>query len=78
LAVFLDHPDLPVDTNHIEREIRPAVAVGRKNWTFCWTESGAKQVGIAQGLLRTCRLHGMDPYTWLVDVLQRVAEHPAS
>ena len=24
-----------------------------------------------------CRLHGIDPYTWLVDVLQRVSVHPA-
>jgi len=77
LEVFLDYPDLPLDTNHIEREIRP-VAVGRKNWMFCWTELGAKQLGIAQGLLRTCRLHGVDPYVWLIDVLQRVSDHPAS
>ena len=26
----------------------------------------------------TCRLHDIDVYTYLVDVLQRVAEHPAS
>ena len=26
----------------------------------------------------TCRLHGVDPYTYLVDVLQRVGQHPAS
>ena len=31
-----------------------------------------------QSLLATCRLHGVDPYTYLVDVLQRVGEHPAS
>ena len=77
LEVFLDYPDVPLDTNHIERQIRP-IAVGRKNWLFCWTELGAKQLGVAQGLLQTCRLHGVDPYTWLVDVLQRVASHPAS
>jgi hypothetical protein len=29
-------------------------------------------------LIVTCRLHGIDPYTYLVDVLQRVAIHPAS
>jgi len=29
-------------------------------------------------LLVTCRLHDIDPYTYLVDVLQRVAVHPAS
>jgi len=77
LAAFLDYPDLPIDTNHIEREIRP-IAIGRKNWMFFWTELGAKQLGVAQGLLRSCRLHGVDPYTWLIDVLQRVADHPAS
>jgi len=31
-----------------------------------------------QGLMATCRLHGVHPYTYLVDVLQRVATHPAS
>lgn len=77
LEAFLEYPDLPVDTNHLEREIRP-IALGRKNWLFCWTELGAEQLGVAQGLLRTCRLHGVDPTTWLIDVLQRVAEHPAS
>ncbi len=50
----------------------------RKNWNFCWTELGAKHVGIVQSLIVTCRLHGIDPYTYLVDVLQRVGQHPAS
>jgi hypothetical protein len=77
LRVFLEHPDVPLDTNHVEREIRP-IAVGRKNWMFCWTEIGAQYVGVFQSLLRTCRLHGIDPYTYLVDVLQRVEIHPAS
>src|SRR5574341_557587 len=77
LRVFLADPAVPIDTNHLEREIRP-IAVGRKNWLFCWTEVGAKYVGIAQSLIRTCRLQDVDPYTYLVDVLQRVATHPAS
>ena len=38
---------------------------------------GAEAVGILQSLVSTCRLHGIDPYTWLVDVLQRVSTHPA-
>ena len=44
---------------------------------FCWTEVGAKYVGIIQSLLATCRLQGVDPYTYLVDVLQRIERHPA-
>ena len=77
LEVFLTDPDVPLDTNHLERALR-AIPMGRKNWNFCWTELGAKQVGIAQSLIVTCRLHGIDPYTYLVDVLQRVGQHPAA
>lgn len=77
LRVFLEYPGVPIDTNHLEREIRP-IAIGRKNWMFCWTEVGAQHVGIFQSLLSTCRLQEVDPYTYLVDVLQRVEDHPAA
>ena len=77
LEVFLGDPDVPMDTNHLERALR-AIPMGRKNWLFCWTEVGAEHAGIVQSLIATCRLHGIDPYTYLVDVLQRVGEHPAS
>jgi transposase len=77
LEIYLTDPDVPIDTNHLERALR-VVPMGRKNWNFCWTELGAKHVGIIQSLIVTCRLHGVDPYTYLVDVLQRISEHPAS
>src|SRR5690606_13317027 len=77
LEVFLSDPDVPIDTNHLERALR-AIPMGRKNWNFCWTELGAKHVGIVQSLIVTCRLHGIDPYTYLVDILQRVGQHPTS
>jgi hypothetical protein len=77
LEVFLTDPEVPLDTNHLERALR-AIPMGRKNWNFCWTELGAQHVGIAQSLIVTCRLHGIDPYTYLVDVLQRVGQHPAA
>jgi transposase len=76
LRVFLEYPNVPVDTNHLEREIRP-IALGRKNWLFAWTELGAHDTGVIQSLLATCRLQGVDPYVYLVDVLQRVSSHPA-
>jgi transposase len=77
LKVFLSDPYVPIDTNHLERALRP-IPMGRKNWLFCWTELGAKQVGIMQSLLVTCKLHGVNPHTYLVDVLQRISQHPAS
>ena len=77
LEVYLDDADVAIDTNHLERALR-VIPMGRKNFMFCWTELGAKHIGIAQSLLVTCRLHGVDPYDYLVDVLQRVGQHPAS
>jgi transposase len=76
LQVFLSDPDVPIDTNHLERALRP-IPMGRRNWLFCWSELGARQVGIIQSLISTCKLHGVDPYTYLVDVLQRISVHPA-
>jgi transposase len=77
LEVFLSDPEVPLDTNHLERALR-VIPLGRKNWLFCWTELGAKQVGQIQSLLTTCVLHDVDPYTYLVDVLQRIDHQPHS
>lgn len=76
LEVYLSDPEVPIDTNHLERALRP-IPMGRKNYLFCWTELGAKHVGIIQSLLVTCRLHGVHPHTYLMDVLQRIDQHPA-
>ncbi len=76
LQVYLGDPDVPIDTNHLERALR-VIPMGRKNWLFNWTEVGAQHVGIIQSLLTTCRLHGVDAYAYLVDVLQRISLHPA-
>ena len=77
LRVYLEDPAVPMDNNHTERALR-VVPMGRKNWMFCWTELGAEHVGIIQSLIVTCKMQGIDPATYLVDVLQRVAIHPAS
>jgi transposase len=77
LRVFLEDPDVPLDTNHVERTLR-VIPMGRKAWLFCWTEIGAEHVGLIQSLIATCRLHGIDPYTYLTDVLLRINIHPAS
>ncbi len=76
MEVYLEHPDVSMDTNHVERLLR-CIPMGRKNWMFCWTETGAEHVAIIQSLLVSCRLQNVDPYTYLVDVLQRVSLHPA-
>ena len=77
LRVFLEDPEIPLDTNHLERGLRP-IPMGRRSWLFCWTELGAEQVGIIQSLISTCKLHDINPYVYLTDVLQRIAIHPNS
>jgi hypothetical protein len=77
LMLFLNDSEIPIDTNEIERALR-VIPMGRKNWLFCWAEGGAKYVGIVQSLIVTCKMHGIDPYTYLVDILQRVSNHPRS
>jgi transposase len=77
LRVFLNEADLQLDTNHVERSLR-VIPMGKKNWLFSWTEIGAEHIGIIQSLIVTCRMHNINPYDYLVDVLQRVDRHPAS
>jgi transposase len=76
LTGFLANPDVPLDTNHLEREIRPS-ALGRKNWRVCWTAVGARPVGLICRLRASGRLQGVDPSVYLVDGLQRIDTHPA-
>ena len=76
LKLHLSNPDLPMDTNDLERNLRP-IPMGRKNWIFCWSEVGAHAVATIQSLICTCKLHDVDTYAYLVDVLQRIDRHPA-
>lgn len=57
LEVFLTDPDVPMDTNHLERALR-VIPMGRKSWLFCSTKLDAGRAGIIQSLIVTCRLHG--------------------
>jgi len=77
LRLYLSDPDVPIDTNHLERQIRP-IPLGRKNWLFCWTEVGAHAVAIIQTLISCCKLHGVNPFEYFVDVLSRIDSHPAA
>lgn len=77
LKVYLTDPDVAIDTNHLERALR-TIPMGRKAWLFCWSEVGAKEVGLIQSLMTTCKLHQINPYDYLVDVLLRISQLPTS
>lgn len=77
LCRYLDDGDLAIDNNASERQLR-AVAVGRKNWLFVGSDRGGRRAAIAYSLMATCKRHGVNPFAYLRDVLERVATHPSS
>ena len=74
---FLDDGRLCMSNNAAERAVR-GVAVGRRNWTFCGSDSGGRRAAAMYTLIETCKLNDVDPKAWLADVLARIADHPAS
>jgi transposase len=71
LTLFLEDGRLEPDTNTVERSIRP-ISIGKKNSLFCGDEGGGETWSILASLLNTAKLHGVDPETYLTDVLERM------
>jgi transposase len=57
--------------NLVENAIRPT-AVGKKNWLFFGSEEAGQRSAVMYTLIENCRLHGVEPYGYLKDVLQRL------
>jgi len=71
LVVFLDDGRVEMDTNVVERAIRPHTLT-RKNALFAGSDGGAKHWVLAMTLIQTAKLNGVDPMAWLTDVLERI------
>ena len=68
---FIEDGRLEVDTNTVERGMR-SMAQGRRSSLFAGSDGGAQAWAILASLLPTARLNGLDPYTWLNDVLTHI------
>jgi transposase len=75
LTRYCDDGDLAIDNNATERAIR-GVAVGRNNWVFFGSDQGGKTAAVLRSFVASCQRAGVDPFTWLKDVLSRIAVHP--
>jgi transposase len=71
LVAFLDDGRIEMDSNTVERTIRPHTLT-RKNSLFAGSDGGARHWSIAMTLIQTAKLNGLDPMAWLADVLERV------
>jgi len=78
LTRFLDDGRIELDTNVVERSIRPIV-LNRKNALFAGHDQGAENWACIASLIETCKLHGLDPQTYFTDVLTKLVNlWPAS
>ena len=59
---------MEIDNNPVENAIRPT-AIGKKNWLFIGEADAGQRSAILFTLVEACRSRGLDPWTYLRDVL---------
>ena len=75
LTRYLGDGFLDIDNNLAELTLRH-IAVGRKNWLFAGSAQGAETAAILFSVTSTCHRHGIDPFAYIHDLLQRLAHDP--
>jgi transposase len=73
LGRFLDDGRIEIDSNTIERAIRP-IALNRKNALFAGSDQGGVHWGVLASLIETCKMNAVDPLAYLGDVLTKLVE----
>jgi len=78
LTRFLDDGCIEIDSNVVERSIRP-IALNRKNALFAGSDGGGEHWAVIASLIETCKLNDADPYAYLADVISKIVNgHPNS
>ena len=72
LTRYVEHGVLEIDNNASERAIK-SVALGRKNWLFIGHELAGPTAARLMTLIGSARLHEIEPWAYLKDVLERIA-----
>ena len=68
---------LHLHNNPAENALR-GVVLGRKNYLFAGSDQGGERAAVFYSLIETCKLNGVNPSTYLTDVLSRLPTHPAN
>jgi len=71
LTRFVDDGRIEIDSNTVERSIRP-IDLNRKNALFAGHDLGAENWAVLASLIETCKWHDVNPEAWLADVLSRL------
>ena len=72
LGRFLDDGRIEIDSNTVERSIRP-LALNRKNALFAGSDDGGDHWAVIATLIETAKLNGTNPHSWLAETLRRLA-----
>ena len=76
LIRFIDDGRIEIDSNVVERSIRP-IALNRKNALFAGSDRGAEHWAVIASLIETCKLGGIEPHAYLTDTITKIANgHP--
>jgi hypothetical protein len=75
LGRCLDDGRIELDTNTVERAIRP-ICLSRNNALFASGDDGGTRWAAVASLVETCTLNGVDPQRYFTDVLTRLSIGP--
>lgn len=77
LRRYLGDGELEIDNNACERALR-GIALGRRNWLFAGSEQGGRTAATIFTVLASARVHEIEPWAYLRDVLDRMPHVPIS
>ena len=75
LTRYVDDGRIEIDNNIAERALR-TVALGRKNWLHCGSDTGGERAAAMYSLIGSAKMSGLDPFVYLRHVLTHIADHP--
>ena len=73
LVGFLEHPQLSVDNNYLENQIKP-FSTGRRAWLFVQTQHGARASANLYSLVSCARVNGLEPHAYLLHLFEELPQ----
>ncbi len=73
LCRYLEDGRIEIDSNTVERSIRP-LAVTRKNFLFLGSDEGGRRAAAIYTIVESAKLCGLNPQAYLADVIDRLAK----
>ena len=77
LMIYTTDGKLEIDNNLVENSIRP-IAIGRKNYLFAGSHASAQKAAMIYSLIGTCKLKGIDPFTFLKNIFEVLPDSKAN